>query len=361
MNYKLRKILGGILSLAVMVIVMTSCQKEINSGNGQQGDTVTSITLTSSEGTDITVNTEVAFTVKSNNGDVITSESEIFVGDNRLTGNTFEFETEGTYEIYAKYKALTSNRIVFKVSKPNSNNSLTEFTAKILAHDFTATWCGFCAGALLELNQKAKKFSGNVIPIEVHADGSGNANQGPGSFDFPNNKVFKVDGYPTVWHNYDKEYLYFPEKDMESYIAKKAKTGLAINYNLADKKVTVSIKSDTAIKGKKLVVLLLEGELIADQQNYDNNNESSPAYKKGKVIKGFKYNNVARAALSKSVLGDVIADAQGNSHSIVYTLENKIENVKEMKNTKVVAYLLDENDKYINAQVAIAGENKDFD
>lgn len=346
--------------MVFMMTLITSCQKK-ETGETGDGNGVTSITLSSSKGNEFNVNTETTFEVKNNKGGNVTAESELYVTGKKISGASYTFTEKGVFEVYAKYKELTSSKLSITVKEVPPTNNLSEFSAKILVHDFTGTWCGFCADALLKLNDKVAQFPGKVIPIEIHANGSGSTDDGKESFDFPKTEIFGVNAFPTVWHNYDKEFLYFPKNEMKEYVSKKIKTGLAIHYDLENEKATVRIKSDTPIKDKTIVAFLVEGKLYADQQNYDNNNESSPAYKKGSVIKNFEYHNVARASLTSSPLGDVISDATGNEHTIEFSLKDKTERVKDMNNTKVVAYLLDDKGKYLNAQVAVAKENKDFD
>ena len=69
------------------------------------------IVLTASK-TNITAdgNDVVTFTVKQEDNDV-TSETEIYVNDNKINGNTFTTTTAGTYKAYAKKGELKSNEI----------------------------------------------------------------------------------------------------------------------------------------------------------------------------------------------------------------------------------------------------------
>lgn len=360
MIYNLKKKMGMVLSLAFMMFFVMSCEKE-DVGGGDTKDDSKSITISSSAGNDFSINTESSFVVKNDKGVDVTSSSEIYVGDSKISGSKYTFVEKGTYEVYAKYKKLTSNKLSIVVKSPISTTNKTEFTSKVLAHDFTGTWCGFCAATLLGLHAQEAKFPGKLIPIEVHAGGSGSGGSGADVFDFPNAAPFDVNAYPSLWYNFDRNYEYFADADIATYVSKKIKTGLSINYDTDGGKVTVKVKSDTMLNGRKLAVYVVEGGLKADQANYDNDNPSSPAYQKGAVIKDFDYHNVARATLSESPLGDVISSAQDNELVKEFKLEGLSSKVKDMKNTKIVAVLLDGAGKYINAQSAVANENKDFD
>lgn len=347
--------LSTLLSLALMVLLFASCDK-----GGEDPSDATSISISSSVGTVFEIDTESSFVVKDNLDKDVTSASEIYVGGTKISGSSYTFKEKGSFEVYAKHKDLTSNKLTITVKEAPSS-SVAKFTSKVLAHEFTGTWCGHCAGPLLELKEKFEKFNGKFIPIEIHSGGSGIGADGVESFDFPNSSIFKVEAQPTLWYNFDKQFEYFSSEDIATYVTKKSKTGLAIHYNLEGNNATIKIKSDKNLNGLKIAVYLLEGKLVATQYNYENNNPQSKAYQKGDEIHGLVYDNVARASLTNSPLGDVISDANGTEHTMIFSLDGKKEKVKDIKNTKVVAFLLDKNDKYINAQSALANENKDFD
>lgn len=348
--------------LPIFILIMffiASCEKEPVGGGGGTDSEVTSITISSTSGNQFVLNTETSFVVKNNKNEIVTEESEIFVGDTRLSESSFTFSEKGVFEVYAKYKKLTSNKLSITVKQPATGTSKTEFTSKVLVQDFTGTWCGFCAAALIELNQKEEKFPGKLIPLEIH--GGGSSSTSGDVFDFPDSAPFKVEAYPTVWYNFDKNYEYFADQDIATYVSNKIKTGLAINYDVSSGSVTVRAKSDKDLNGRKLAVYVVEGGLVGNQANYDNNNSSSPAYQKGDVIENFKYNNVARAALTGSPLGDLITTANANELEMEFKLDGIAAKVKDMSKTKIVAVLLEADGKYINAQSAVANENKDFD
>lgn len=355
------KLNRGLLPIFILIMFfIASCEKEpVDGGGGGTDSDITSITLSSTSGTEFVVNTETSFVVKNNKNEIVTEEAEIFVGDTRLSESSYTFSEKGVFEVYAKYKELTSNKLSITVKQPASGTSKTEFTSKVLVQDFTGTWCGYCAAALIELNQKEEKFPGKLIPLEIHGGGSGPVSGDV--FDFPDSSPFKVEGYPSIWYNFNKDHEYFADQDITTYVSNKIKTGLAINYDASSGSVTVRAKSDKTLNGRKIAVYIVEGGLVANQTNYDNNDPSSPAYQKGDIIENFQYNNVARAALTQSPLGDVITTANSNELEMEFKLDSVTGKVKDMSKTKIVAVLLEADGKYINAQSAVANENKDFD
>lgn len=356
MIFKVQKTFSTLLSLLLLSTLLVSCQKDPSEKNE-----TSSIQLISFAGTNITAGSKIHFIVKDNNGQDVTSESMIYLENAITPNNYYRFEEPGSFEIYAKHKGFTSNKLTVIVNTQKPSNSITEFSSKVLVHDFTGTSCGYCANALIKLNSKAAKFPGKVIPVEIHSNLSGYSNETKETFDFPNHEVFGVDRYPTVWYNYDKNQENLSDEQINTLISKKVNTGIAIHYNQDENTVNVKIKSDKPINQNKIVVLLLEGNLTYDQENFDNDNPSSASYKKGKIIKDFEYNNVARCSLTNSELGDIISDATGNEHNISFALTGKTDNINNLAYTRAVVYLLDANNNYINSQVAAANEIKDFD
>ena len=85
----------------------------------------------SADGTDA-----VTFTVKQEDNDV-TSETEIYVNDNKINGNTFTTTTAGTYKAYAKKGELKSNEISITaeaVVEPENPIELIASTTNITAN-----------------------------------------------------------------------------------------------------------------------------------------------------------------------------------------------------------------------------------
>lgn len=306
------------------------------------------------------VGEESSFIVLDDADNDITSDCKIFVAGKEIAGSTYTPDKEGEIEVYATYKNLISPKITIEV-EPGTNTGGTEqgtYTAKALIHDFTGTWCGHCADAIYEIEKLHEKYPKNVIPVGVHS-GSGPDNDG--SFDYEKYKDFGVKGNPIYWFN-NKENAGNLEIFTEEFMANKKETGLAINYDLNNDKVTVKVHSDQFSNNIKIVVYVVEDKLIADQANYSNNDKNAYAYKKGDPIPNMEHNNVLRTILTE-MFGDAIPtdEVTDNSYTVTYSLTGKKGKIKEIKNTKIIAFVVDSKGNSLNAQIAKANEDKDFD
>lgn len=287
------------------------------------------------------------FKLKDNLNNDLVSLAALYVAGKKVDSFTHTFNNAGTFEVYAKYKTFTSNKLKINVVPPGSH------IAKVLIQDFTGTWCGYCGPATLGVHKKAEKYPGRVIPVTIH-DGSK-----PFSLNFPKVSVFGIEGFPTIWTNgyKDDQLVSIPE-----LIAQNKYLGLAINYDLKNKKATVKVHYDPQWSGESiLVVYLVEDGIIAPQANYGNNDPASPSYQMGNPIQAFRHDGVLKATLTKP-LGDKIPTNQISNglYTVEYNVEKK-DNITDMKKTRIVAFVLDKVNKVVNVQVAAVNENKDFD
>lgn len=347
-------------NLFALVLMLTtiafSCTKD-----DVQDEKPTSITLTmSGNANSLKLGSEVTFEIKDNKANDVTSKAVIYVNKSTISGSKFTFSEAGSHEVYANYNGLKSNKLTVEVVKESTTVPSGQYSKKVLVHEFTGTWCGFCASALLDVKELHDKYPAEMVGVVVHMEGSGPENDG--SFDYKRANEFNVDAQPTIWYNYDQDFTYLTPESVSNY-TEPTTVGLAIDYNERSNKAVVRVALGNDTKDKKIVAFLVEDDLTADQLNYDNADPNSPAYNKGEVIKNFKYNDVARAELTASPLGDVIPEGEVKNgvYTVEYSLNGKKDNVVKMENTKVVAYLLGADGKAMNAQVAKANENKDFD
>lgn len=347
------------VSFLMMLITffVIGCSNEIEVP--EEKDDTKSISISLND-LDLTVGKEATFTIKNDKEKDITSLCKVFVDGEAITGNTYTPETEGEIEVHATYKAFTSPKITLDVKTASSGGGDSKngtYTAKALIHDFTGTWCGHCADAIYEVKELHDKYPNNLISVGVHT-GSGPDNDG--SFDYEKYNDFGVEGNPVLWFN-NKSNEGNLRVYTEEFIANKKEVGLAIHYDLANDKVIVKVGYDVVSNNNKLIVYLVEDKLIADQVNYSNNNNGSPAYQKGNPIKNLEHNNVLRKILTERTGNAIPNDEIVNKvYSVEYSLTGK-DKFKDIQNSKVIAFVVDSEGNALNAQVASKNENKDFD
>lgn len=354
----------------LIAFFVVSCSQEVEIP--RENNDIKSINVSLAE-TKLVVGKEASFVVKDDRGATITSLAKVFVGGNPITNGKYTPTKEGDVEVYATYKTFTSTKVKLSVEKattaPPDNNGeqgsgskdvtpKDSYTPKVIVHDFTGTWCGWCADAFFIIKELHDKNPKNVISVGVHT-GSGPDNDQ--SFDYEKYNDFGVEVNPTIWFNNKVN-----EGNLEIFtkeaIKDKKNIGLAINYDLKNDKVTVYVHSKELSNDKKVVVYLVEDKLVADQSNYSNNDKSSLAFQKGDPIKNLEHNNVLRKILTKRTGNAISSDAiKDNMFVATYSLTNKKNKVKEIQNTKIIAFVVDSKGNALNTQIAKVNEFKNFD
>ncbi len=286
------------------------------------------------------------------------------------TAEPYTFKNPGVYEIQAKIfttndqsgKHVKSNIVKLTVE---SDGQARSYTPKVFAHRFTGTWCQYCPHIALTVKELKKLYPKNLIEVAIHGNST---KDGTDPFAYSKIGDFKVKEYPTLWLDYNKELgenVYDVEdgkKALKELATVNRALGLAINYDLANNKVTVKVGYDKAFPNSKLVVFLVEDGLIADQSNGSDKDKYSPAYQKGNPIKNYVHNSVLRYSLTNTQ-GDAIPDAEvkNNLYSREFDLSGATSSAKDINKTRVIAYVIDSNGRVANAQVAKVNVNQDFD
>lgn len=345
------------LSFVLLLVSVTffSCEKDDDNGKSKE---VKNITLSIEGAGNPAVGKEVTFLVKGDNDVDLTDKSDIFVDGKKLVDKNRYVPTKaGKINAYAQYENLKSSTISLDVQDAPVQGS-GSFTQKVLIHDFTGTWCGYCAETIFEIENLHKKYPNIVVPVSVHT-GSGPENDG--TFDYEKYDVFKVEGNPIIWFN-NRETEGNIDLLTKELLNHKKNIGLAINYDLKNEKVAVKVGYDQVSSNHKIVVYLLEDKLIASQANYGNNNEGSLTYQKGDPIQNLEHNNILRTALTEP-LGNPIPDNEikNKVYTVEYSLGGKMNKVLKKENTKIVAFVIDSEGNAVNAQVAKTDENVNFD
>ena len=233
----------------------------------------------------------------------------------------------------------------------------SEFTQKLLLEDYTGTWCPNCPRAARAI-EAAVANNSNYIPVALHFYKNSDPEEMQNEFsEAIVNEYHPLGGFPivelnrqeTVWAG---DYLV---ETLEVMLNRYAPVGLAINSTLNGNAIDVHVKvgfveETTTVDNYKLVVFLLESGMIYPQQDG------------GEEIDDYEHENVLRYAFT-SVFGDALPNQVASDHRYAkdFTAVDLPASIENTNNLKLVAFVLDKNDKCLNVQVANVGENKDFD
>ncbi|MFT6825951.1 MAG: thiol-disulfide isomerase/thioredoxin [Patiriisocius sp.] len=292
-------------------------------------------------------NQEIPFTVLTEDGVDVTAASQIFVNGAAINGTVFISSEIGDFEAYATYE-INGNQITtpsepFKVIIPKR---------KVVLEDYTGTWCGFCPSVAAAI-EEASLESDDLAIVAIHI--TANSNPDPMHFDAVDilRDVFEIDGLPQA--RIDRSEFWFAPYFVSDAIENagvSTTSSVSINSTLEDDQLItqVHVISETGINsGDKLVVYLLEDGILYDQENYYNEDTTSPYFGLGNPIPNFEHNHTLRMSFS-AVLGDDIAGAGAlEEYSITYNNTIPANYVKE--NLTLIAMYVSQDNLAYNAQV----------
>lgn len=244
----------------------------------------------------------------------------------------------------------------------------SEFIQKLLIEDYTGTWCVYCTGAGAAIHT-AVHGSSNVnendrfVPIALHYRSLTNPEEMQNEYSEALVSEFNPGlGFPRVALNRNEKNWSNDYKinDLELLLNKYAPVGLAINSTLTDNVLDLTIKVGfvqelTTVNNYKLVVYLVEDGLIYAQHNASLSDQ--PA-----IIEDYEHNDVLRFSFT-DIFGETIPNQIADNHRYSKTftaieLPNTIQNVS---NTRIIAFVVDINNKCLNVQMAAVGVDKNFD
>ncbi len=338
------------LLLFSILIIFQSC-------NNENIDAITEVIITTSN-SNLLVDDTVTFSATANNGNDITNQTTFYVNNEVLTGNNFTPNASGTYEIKSIYNSITSNTIEITASNP------TGYSQKVLAEDYTGTWCGYCPRIAYAI-QQAELQSDKIVPVAIHlAKNSTDVYNFDGSEELEN--LFNIGGLPegrlnrTIIWNYPQNTNLNQALDLTG---QSSPLGLAIqseiNQNTINTTVRVGFAQDYNFE-IGIVVYLLESGLIHDQTNYTN------FFPEGQYVDplvDFEHNDVLRGIFTNA-LGEIIPQTETvNGNTYVFSIQNTIPtSIENNNNLSLVAFVVNKNtNEVLNAQHAAVGENHPFD
>lgn len=317
---------------------------------------LSAITLSVDESSKLLGNT-FTFSVIGNDGQDYTADATFAVDGTNIQNNTYVPTEAGNYNVTATYSTFTSNTVAVTAE--------VRFKKKVLVEDYTGTWCGYCPRVAYGIEQLQGQTDQAVV-VAIHR---GSTNSSSGSYDPFNynaqdlETLINLSGYPTAKLNRTTDWQY-PEPNNIAQVTgltgDDAEMGLAIESAITGSNVNIDVKvkfgKDFTNSNLKLVVYLLEDDLIHDQRNYTS------YYGGVSVINNFEHDHVLRESLT-SLLGENIPSASTGS-TAVYTKNFNMaipSSITDSSKMSIVAFVVGSDNKAINSRAAHANEMQSFE
>ena len=344
-------------------LLFNSCSSDSGGGDGDgdgdgnnNGVTSISVEISSSVECGIYAGDTVSFAVMGNNNQDLTNSSSISVNGSSISGNTFVTTGPGSLQVTATYQNLTSNALNVGVAEDNA-----KFIKNVLIEDYTGTWCGYCPRVSYAIELTSQQTD-QIAVVAIHNDEEYYCNEVTAL-----ENAFGVSAYPTVKIDRAADWT-FPEPNnidqvVNKTICNNSPLGIAITPTLDGNTLTVEVQAkfseDFSFDNTKLVVMVLEDDLIANQENYTS------YYGGVSVIQNFEHDHVLRASLT-NVAGDPIpsGDVVDSVYSRTFTASVP-SNVMDNSRMSFVAFISNENfngDPFVvNARVGHLNDVQDFE
>ncbi len=166
---------------------------------------------------------------------------------------------------------------------PTPEPESTVFLHRVLALEFTATWCQHCPHMAEAIEDALKERPGRIVTLAVHYSDELMADESNAL-----NSAFGVGAYPTLFMNWDKKSV-TTQADVSfitSFIDKALETetcGIAAESSVADGTLTVNAKVKSVADGDYSMVLanVEDGIWVEYQEGYGEN------YTCNDVLRGF--------------------------------------------------------------------------
>lgn len=338
-----------ILFLSLLFIGLNSCSSSDDGAETAITAPPTGIVL-SADVTSQSTGDQIIFTVKTNTGVNVTSSAVIKTGDTTINSGTFTSATAGTFEVSATYLDFTSEVVTVNFT-PAIN-----FTKRVLIEDYTGTWCGYCPRVSKGI-ELVKLATDKATVVAIH--------RGDDPYNF-NAQVLEnmigLTGYPTAKLNRRTEWTYPEPSNVNQVVnltsGSKPKLGLAMKSTVSGGNINLEVKTKfgTNFSSAKLVVYVLENNLIYNQVNY------TQYFGGGSVIPNFVHDHVLRASLT-NLLGDAFtAEERVYENEVTKTFNIPVpSNVVNASNIEFVAFVVGFDNKAINVRQSNPGEDQTFE
>ncbi|MCZ2222808.1 MAG: Omp28-related outer membrane protein [Chitinophagales bacterium] len=313
---------------------------------------------------------EIVVTVKDQDSVDISSTSMIYVDDLPILGNEIYFEStqQGTHKIYAnKFGVVSDTLYVTTIAPPPA-----KYSTKVYAEYFTGNWCGWCPRVDYKLNNFMANNS-NLLVVQIH-NNDALANR---TIDSTLRANFGISSVPTILANRTSLvqengdiFNLSDSTEFRHFFQKRAVIGLALNTSISGNILSVTAKTgfDANIKDSlKLVVILVEDNVVSPQNNYYNNNTDypgNPYFNAGDTITNFVHNGVYKSSPTTINGATIPLDKQTKDNEYISNFSLDVTGLNTA-NLKVIAFVMyadaQKRKGVMNVQWVKAGQNKNYD
>lgn len=292
----------------------------------------------------------ISFNMIDSEGNNITSGTSFTVDNQLINGNTISYDEIGSHDVSANYTIDSQNYstdlIVFNIVEPIN---------KVIVEDYTGTWCGYCppvAHAIYEL----KEVYDNIISVGIHNNDELTIDQ-----ESDLRSELGISGFPSARLNRTISWFDpYQISEVNSLLSEENNVAISIKSALEniDLEVNLRIVSNIELVNHKLVIYLVESNLIYDQSNYFNYVEDSYFYNLGNPIENYSHQDVLRKSIT-NISGNTLDLIQPlTDYKFNFNVEISPDFVQE--NLAIVAMVVDSNNNAINSQFSEVNSFQDF-
>jgi len=292
----------------------------------------------------------ISFNMIDSEGNNITSNTSFTVDNQLINGNTISYDEIGSHDVSANYTIDSQNYstdlIVFNIVEPIN---------KVIVEDYTGTWCGYCppvAHAIYEL----KEVYDNIISVGIHNNDELTIDQ-----ESDLRSELGISGFPSARLNRTISWFDpYQISEVNSLLSEENNVAISIKSALEniDLEVNLRIVSNVELVNHKLVIYLVESNLIYDQSNYFNYVEDSYFYNLGNPIENYSHQDVLRKSIT-NISGNTLDLIQPlTDYKFNFNVEISPDFVQE--NLAIVAMVVDSNNNAINSQFSEVNSFQDF-
>lgn len=292
----------------------------------------------------------ISFEMIDIDGNNITSSTSFIVNNQLINGNTISYDNIGTHEVYADYLIDSQN-----YSTDSKGFNIVKPINKVIIEDYTGTWCGYCppvANAIYEL----KEVYDNIISVGIHNNDQLTIDQ-----ESDLRSELGISGFPSARLNRTISWLDpYQLSEVNSLLSEENNVAISINSTLENVELGVDLRivSNVELVNHKLVIYLVESNLIYDQANYFNYVEGSYFYNLGNPIENYSHQDVLRKSIT-NISGNILEVIEPLT-DYKYNFDIELNPDFAVENLAIVAIVVDSNNNAINSQFGEVNSFQDF-